>query len=291
MEVLVRASLSLACLVGCADAEPRVVKSATVSSSATPSASSAPPPVVSAPVPTVTAVAPAPRAMVALPGGRYTVGAVNTSVDGTPLSGLRPRTTVVEAFELDVTEVTVEAFRRCVEGRACDDASLGKEALCNAARSDRLDHPVNCVPFTQAEAYCAWEGKRLPTEMEWEIAASLELPVMKPLDLHGEVERQICKTSEYSTEGVRDLVGTCVVGSRKLKKSKLGLADMMGNVSEWTSSHFCNQDTPLCRSRIIRGSAWHGDYYESYHQRFLEPGRTLNEGSRLPTQVGIRCAR
>lgn len=291
MTRLVLASLLLACNAGCADVERGAPESGAPSASATPATASAAAAVSNAPVPSASSPPAKPRAMVAIPGGTYKVGASNTDVDGKPLSGLPPQSAVVAAFEVDVTEVTVEAFRRCVAAAACDEANLGKEALCNTARSDHLDHPVNCVPFAQAEAYCRWEGKRLPSEIEWEVAASLDLPALMPLDFGGEAQNEICLTEEYSSGSTAGPLGTCAVGTRVPKNSKLGLADMIGNVSEWTSSHFCDRGTVLCRSRVIRGSAWHGDYYESYRQRFREPGGTLSEGSRQPTQVGFRCAR
>jgi formylglycine-generating enzyme required for sulfatase activity len=293
MRRLALASLLLACNGGVNDVERRAVESAASSTRLIAPTASTVVPVSSAPMPSASSPAAKARAIVSIPGGTYKVGVPNS--ESTPLSGIPPQSAVVAAFDLDVTEVTVEAFRVCLAAGACDEASLGKDALCNGVRSDRDAHPINCVPFAQAEAYCRWEGKRLPSEVEWEVAASLDLPVLMPLDLAWQAGPPICLTADYSVyaqTGRTDApAGTCAVGKHPIKKAKLGLADMMGNVSEWTSSHFCERDTPLCKSRVLRGSAWHGDVYESYRQRFREPGGTLNEGSRQPTQVGFRCAR
>jgi sulfatase modifying factor 1 len=225
--------------------------------------------------------------MVFVPSGRYWLGLISPE---SQLQGLQYRQHALAGFELDAAEVTVDAFRRCVAQGACDEAALGNGPDCNGTRDDRADHPANCVPFAQAEAFCRWEGKRLPSELEWEAAAMLD-GASTPLHLRS--ESGVCLTAEYSdrTTVQRGARGTCSAGSRSNRESKLGLADIMGNVSEWTTSVFCDGESPLCRSRVLRGTAWLGDFHETYRARFREPGGRLTEGSREPAQVGFRCAR
>jgi formylglycine-generating enzyme required for sulfatase activity len=87
----------------------------------------------------------------------------------------------VAAFNIDATEVTVGRYRECVEAGACawqasaSGAKLGSRLhdsrACNAYRTDRDDHPINCVDWHQADAYCRHRGGRLPTRAEWLLAA------------------------------------------------------------------------------------------------------------------------
>ena len=78
----------------------------------------------------------------------------------------------VDAFRIDKTEVTVAAYKRCVESGLCDEASLVRTSrrsdACKYARSDRHDHPMNCVTWADADRYCRAAVKLLPTEAEWE---------------------------------------------------------------------------------------------------------------------------
>ena len=91
----------------------------------------------------------------------------------------------VAPFCLDASEVTVGAYGACARSGRCppapttaqfegitDELRARWNPTCNGARRDRLEHPVNCVGLGAGVlAYCAAQGKRLPTEQEWEWAA------------------------------------------------------------------------------------------------------------------------
>jgi len=70
----------------------------------------------------------------------------------------------LDAFQIDKTEVTRGAYRACVQAGAC------KPPQC-AWDCSQPDLPAACIERADAQAYCAWAGKRLPTEAEWEMAA------------------------------------------------------------------------------------------------------------------------
>ena len=79
-----------------------------------------------------------------------------------------PRSATVGPFWIGRTEVTVEAFRRCLMAGACTRPHL---TASNCNQWDKPLHPINCIDWYQARAFCEWDQGRLPTADEWEFAA------------------------------------------------------------------------------------------------------------------------
>ena len=97
-----------------------------------------------------------------------------------------------------------------------------------------LDHPVIHICYHEADAYARFAGKRLPTEQEWEIAASWDPAA-------GE-SRPFPWGSDPATSEIANIdqlgFGTSPVGAYPMNVSPLGCMEMIGNVWEWTSSDF-----------------------------------------------------
>ncbi|MGH7502566.1 MAG: SUMF1/EgtB/PvdO family nonheme iron enzyme [Longimicrobiales bacterium] len=202
----------------------------------------------------------APPGMVYIPGGRTRIG----SDDGLP-DEMPSFEVDVEPFLLDAHPVTVEAFSAFVDAtsyvtdaerfRAAGvyDPSTGGWQLVAGANWQRPlgphappappDHPVTQISWNDAMAYARWAGKRLPTEVEWEHAARGASNDRSPyawgdsLVMGGRYQANTWQGSLPSGNTADDgHLGTSPAGA--YGTTALGLADMGGNVWEWTADWF-----------------------------------------------------
>jgi iron(II)-dependent oxidoreductase len=197
-------------------------------------------------------------AMVRCPGGRVTIG---TDDRAESYDNERPRHEIELApFWMDVTPVTNAAFQRFVEGGGYDERSLWSDAgwawrnesgarapkhwehgvsgwmtrsMDRVAPLDPL-RPVCHVCYHEAEAYARFVGKRLPTEQEWEVAATWD-PARNQA-------RAYPWGDERPTPAVANVdqlaFQTAQIGAYDRNVSPLGCYGMIGDVWEWTSTDF-----------------------------------------------------
>jgi formylglycine-generating enzyme required for sulfatase activity len=251
-----------------------------------------------------------PKAMVHVPGGTFQMG----SPEGSGTKDERPQHEVtLSGYCIDITEVTVAAYTSCVTGGKCTAAAepgTGRyESLCNGTRPDRQDHPINCVTWNQAVAYCAAVGKRLPTEAEWEYAArgsdgrrypwGNERPNETRVNACGGECRELGKrlgSTEVMYEGSDHWEATAPVRSFPAGMSPFGAFDMAGNVAEWSADWFgpytpaesSNPHGPQTgTARVLRGGAW----YEAARLWVSGVVRAPYPPTGASSILGFRCAR
>ncbi len=170
---------------------------------------------------------------------------------GSYVNGAEPKERrQISTYFLDQTEVTVESYAKCVDAGVCAVPTSDTGIYCTWFMSGTPSLPINCTSWEQAAAYCAWNGKRLPTEWEWEWAArgrwngwtypwgnSTTEPYCSRI-----VEGMSCEGPIPGCYGC-GLDRPWPVGSKSLGDGIGGLKDMIGNVAEWTDSSFDGGET------------------------------------------------
>lgn len=273
--------LPLALLLGCeakASVPPPGDKTAAMPAPA--STPSPPPASVSAVAPTPSAApaaeaaaADVPEGMVALPAGIFLMG--SAEAEGLPEEH-PAHEVILPAYFLDRTEVTMARYSACVAAGACTPIHTG-ETFCPTSAPEHASLPVSCIDYSQAEAYCAFARKRLPTEREWEYAA------------RGGQERRRFSWGDEPPDEKRacyDHRGSCAVGS--FAPGAFGLVDMSGNVWEWTSTFYGPYPGEAASGthRVYRGGSWSRRF-----PKWLRTAlRNRYEPEKWSASLGVRCA-
>jgi formylglycine-generating enzyme required for sulfatase activity len=225
------------------------------------------------------------RSMVLVPAGEFTMGSLGGDPDEQPVHKV-----YVSAFFIDKYQVAVAQYARFLEATHQD--SPPEWTIMN--KQTNRSRPVANVDWAEADAYCKWAGKRLPTEAEWEKAArGTDARIYPwgnepPTRFHANAGKDV-----WSNHSALLPVGTLEGG-----KSPYGVYDMAGNVWEWVSDWY-DQDyyrtSPSQNpsgprrgdSKVIRGGSWGSGG--------LTDLRSADRETHLPSfrgfGTGFRCAK
>jgi formylglycine-generating enzyme required for sulfatase activity len=203
----------------------------------------------------------------------------------------------ISPFEMDVHEVTNAEYAACVNDGGCTVPSSTSSATRASYYGNPSydDFPVIWVTWFQADDYCTWAGKQLPTEAEWEYAARGGLAGKKYpwgdtisgtyanyLDSGDPWDNDTSEVEYYAANGY-------------------GLYDIGGNVWEWVNDWYQSDyysisptnDPPgpaSDNSRVLRGGAWYSNE-EIADSNLRVALRNRNPPGLVNVGIGFRCAR
>ncbi len=237
--------------------------------------------------------------LVRVPAGNFLFGAARPDTN----HEIAQRTIHLQEFWIGLSPVTNAQFARFVEAthHRTTAEEIGFSRVWQGGRwidveraywrrpegprsniDNRLHHPVVCVSWFDAQAYCEWAGLRLPAEKEWEKAArgvdgrlypwGNDVPNSRRANF-GSKHSQTTPVGQFSPGG----------------DSPFGATDMAGNVWEWTASWHDARGTR--QSRIVRGGAWASDpdTLRATYRMDVEPSLRFNTvGFRVSAHLGDR---
>jgi serine/threonine-protein kinase len=225
--------------------------------------------------------------LIYIPAGKFNMGYGTGNADESPAHDV-----MLDDYWIDRTEVTNGQYALCVEAGVCappiSNGSFARTDYYNNAVYE--DYPVIYVNYEQAQDYCEWAGRRLPTEAEWEKAARGTDGRIYPWGNTA--------PSPNLLNFNRNVGDTSAVGSYPNGASPYGVMDMAGNVVEWVAdwydARYYNSSTRLDPpgpvvgiERVLRGGSW--------EDTGISRIRVVDRISRQPQArserfIGFRCA-
>ncbi len=224
------------------------------------------------------------RLMVLVPAGEFTMGSAKGDADEQPV-----RQVYLDAFYMDKHQLSVREYAKFLEATS-HVAPPDWEIMSKSMHQKR---PVINVDWADADAYCKWANKRLPTEAEWEKAArgtdgriypwGNELPTQ----FHANMKKEVWNNHVVLTP----------VGMFEDGKSPYGIYDMAGNVWEWVSDWYASNyyatgsvrnpiGPPRGDYKVVRGGSW-----GSGPKDLRSTDREIHLPSFQGFGTGFRCAK
>jgi formylglycine-generating enzyme required for sulfatase activity len=245
-----------------------------------------------------------------IPEGMFMRGGLdaNASANEMPATKITMR-----GFWMDKLEVTNGMYLLCVQAGVCNLPHYGEQTLFKSATREKYfnnpefnDYPVVYVTWGDADSYCKWAGRRLPTEAEWEYSARGAFPSLSTFPWGDqEPDSSYANFNYYAGDTAR-------VGSYPAGISPFGILDLSGNVAEWVNDFYdvnyysqgvvLNPGGPIARSalfsRVVRGGHY-GDDWKNIRvskrasQMGPDPSQPVGSdrwyGDSSPT-TGFRCS-
>jgi len=238
-----------------------------------------------------------------IPEGTFRMG----GMDAKTQKDERPDHNVtLKAYWIDKLEVTNGMYSICVKASACEPPQyLKSQAQASYfGNPDFNDYPVVYVTWAQADNYCKWAGRRLPTEAEWERAARGDDYRTYPW---GDQPPDSSRGNFNYFSGDTTRVGNYPAGA-----SPYGVLDMAGNVAEWVHDYFdgnyygqganVNPTGPSARTqyfnRVVRGGSFQDAFVDvRLANRASVRGSNLNASDPysadylgdVSPKIGFRC--
>lgn len=239
---------------------------------------------------------------VCIRGGTFWMGDERRQGFGGHVDAIPEHLVTVSPFFMDRHEYTVGRYRDALASGFPPVPIPVAETMvaeCTYLDPDSTDNdalPLNCVRFSFAQELCAFEGKRLPTEAEWEWAAG------------GRGQERLFPWGFEASERV--VMGPGPVDSREFDESRDGIRDLGWNVSEWLADVFQIYDEPcwqpgnygpdpVCapgpdgpdHGRAARGGFWAAPGDAGGPYRAMVPSRLTISGPGFAPFIGFRCVR
>jgi len=256
----------------------------------------------------------APDGMVCHPGGVLILGTTQFVPSSEELNPNPEHLVQLSPFWMDIKEMTVGRLRALLPSGVRPPKTSAFEFCTYTEQSaGGDDYPVNCVALETARAVCASEGKRLPTEAEWEFAATnAGLETMFPIPVPIEDVHTLCDLAVVSVDSLFGEEDTCVgpndspglrPGGSPLDLTALGVQDMTGSLTEWTSDVLRPYSDascwgtgiellvdPTCREgdtpHALRGGSW---VDRPFFARSATRNRPISDAPAIT--LGFRCVK